>query len=253
MSGPPAPGRPASAPSGAPAGAAAPPMKRQYVNFAFFKVDESFRALPEAQRQAAKRSLDQAAETFRKDGILLCYAMTGFRSDVDFMLWRISYDADAIQNNTGALNRSALGPWLRMPSSFLAMTKRSVYIDKHSHPGQDGNRLNIYPGNNGKYLFIYPFLKTREWYLLSKEERQEMMDEHIRVGNQYPSVRLNTTYSFGLDDQDFVVAFESDLPEDFLDLVMALRETKASKYTLRDTPFRMGKQCSITEALDLLG
>ena len=83
---------------------------------------------------------------------------------------------------------------------------------------------------------MYPFLKTREWYLLPLERRQEMMDAHIKVGNEFPSVKLNTTYSFGLDDQEFVVAFETDVVSDFLDLVQQLRETEASRYTLRDTP-----------------
>ena len=105
----------------------------------------------------------------------------------------------------------------------------------------------------GKYIFVYPFVKSREWYLLSKEERQRIMDEHIRVGNLYPSVKLNTTYSFGLDDQDFVVAFEGDQPQDFLDLVMALRETEGSKYTVRDTPIYTCKLMSVRETVDLLG
>ena len=89
---------------------------------------------------------------------------------------------------------------------------------------------------NAKYLFVYPFVKTRAWYQLPLEERQRIMDDHINVGNKYPSVRLHTTYSFGLDDQEFVVAFETDAPHDFLDLVMELRETKGSLYTLCDTP-----------------
>jgi chlorite dismutase len=96
-------------------------------------------------------------------------------------------------------------------------------------------------------------VKTREWYLLSKEERQRIMDEHIRVGTAFPSVKLNTTYSFGLDDQDFVVAFESDEPADFLDLVMALRETEGSKYTVRDTPIYTCRLHELKVALDLLG
>jgi chlorite dismutase len=79
-------------------------------------------------------------------------------------------------------------------------------------------------------------VKTREWYQIPFDQRQSMMDDHIRVGNKYPSVRLHTTYSFGLDDQEFVVAFETDKPQDFLDLVQELREAKSSLYTLRDTP-----------------
>jgi chlorite dismutase len=115
------------------------------------------------------------------------------------------------------------------------MTKTSIYIDDHEHEGQEASRNRIVVGG-GKYLFVYPFVKTRAWYVLPQEERQQAMKQHIVFGHKYPSVKLNTTYSFGLDDQDFVVAFETNHPEDFLDLVQGLRETAASTYTERDTP-----------------
>ena len=78
------------------------------------------------------------------------------------------------------------------------------------------------------------------------------MDQHIRVGNKYPSVKLNTTYSFGLDDQDFVVAFETEEPKDFLDLVMELRETQSSKFTRRNTPIFTCVQMAMENVLDQL-
>jgi chlorite dismutase len=95
-------------------------------------------------------------------------------------------------------------------------------------------------------------VKTRDWYLLPQSDRQEVMDVHIRVGSKYPSVKLNTTYSFGLDDQEFVVAFETDEPKDFLDLVMDLRETQSSKFTQRDTPIFTCVQLPIDAILDQL-
>jgi chlorite dismutase len=150
------------------------------------------------------------------------------------------------------LNRTALGAYLTTPYSFVAMTKRSIYVDKHVHPGQEGRRAAIVPGEY-RYLFVYPFVKTRDWFLLPIERRQEMMDVHIKVGHQFPSVKLNTTYSFGLDDQEFVVAFESDKPGDFVDLVMALRETEGSRFTLRDTPIITCIRKPIHETLDDLG
>jgi chlorite dismutase len=234
--------------------AAAPgaPVKRQYVSFAFYKISEEFRKLSRSKREGAKKSFLKAVESFKKDGILLTYSTLGFRADVDLMLWRISYDLDSFQRMSSALNKSDMGPYLQTPASYLAQTKRSTYIDKHQHDGQDGNRTNIYPGRF-KYIFVYPFVKSREWYLLSKEERQRVMDEHIRVGTTFPSVKLNTTYSFGLDDQEFVVAFETDEPSDFLDLVMALRETEGSKYTIRDTPIYTCRLHELKDALDLLG
>ena len=107
------------------------------------------------------------------------------------------------------------------------MTKPSEYSDE--------SRLEVRPGH-GKYLFVYPFVKTRAWYSVSPDERWRIMQEHIKVGREFPSVDLNTSYSFGLDDQEFVVAFETDNPADFLDLVQRLRTTESSAYTLRDTP-----------------
>src|SRR5437660_6156855 len=130
------------------------------------------------------------------------------------------------------------------------MTRRSTYEfpEKSNQP----SRLVIRP-SNARYLFVYPFVKTRAWYLLPKAERQAMMDEHVRVGRRYPSIRLNTTYSYGLDDQEFVLAFEGDNPADFLDLVMELRESEASSYTLRDTPTLTCVQMSLWDMLDTLG
>src|SRR5205807_5687711 len=114
------------------------------------------------------------------------------------------------------------------------------------------SRLVIRP-SEARYLFVYPFVKTRAWYMLPKPERQTMMDEHVRVGRKYPSIRLNTTYSYGLDDQEFIVAFEGDNPAEFLDLVMELRESEASAYTLRDTPTFTCVQMSLWDLLDTLG
>jgi chlorite dismutase len=130
---------------------------------------------------------------------------------------------------------TGLGRYLTSPFSYTSMTKRSIYTDEHHHEGSENERLRVEPWG-AKYLFVYPFVKTRQWYLLPLPERQRIMNEHIVVGHQYPTVKLNTTYSFGLDDQDFVVAFETDFPADFLDLVQELRETESSIFTVRDVP-----------------
>jgi len=153
---------------------------------------------------------------------------------VDLMFWKISFELERLQDFSARINRLPIAGYLTTPFNYLAQSKRSTYVDKID-PGHDDSRTLIVPGKR-KYIFVYPFVKTREWYLLSKPTRQGIMDEHIAVGNKYPSVKLNTTYSFGIDDQEFVVAFETDVPGDFLDLVQELRETEGSKYTLRDTP-----------------
>jgi len=223
--------------SAAPAqhGGQGPTIQRQFVSFAFFKLDPAFRRLSAEEKTAAREELVGVMAQRPAGMLCLSYSTVGMKADTDFMLWRISQRVDDFQEQQAAMNRTRLGSYLTMPWCFLSMTKRSMYIDKVDPFHTAESRTHLIPGKR-KYLFVYPFVKTREWYLLPFEKRQQMMDTHIRVGNEFPSVKLNTTYSFGLDDQDFVVAFETEEPKDFLDLVMKLRETEASKYTQRDTP-----------------
>jgi chlorite dismutase len=167
------------------------------------------------------------------------------------MLWQATYDMNDLQGLSSRIRRSVIGPYLRETHAFLSMTKRSVYVGKHARGAPDP-RLVITLVDK-KYLFVYPFVKTRAWYALPLDERKRMMNEHIRIGITYPSVKLNTTYSFGLDDQEFVVAFESDSVNDFLDLVQELRETEASRYTLRDTPMFTCVAQPLPEILEAIG
>lgn len=210
------------------------PIKQQYVNFRFFRVLPEWQRLDEKIKEKGRKEFLEVAEEYSQKIILLSYSTLGIRAECDFMFWRISYELEDFHKMSGQVSKTGFGKYLQTVHSYLALTKRSVYIDKIS-PEHSESRTRILPGKS-KYLFVYPFVKTRDWYLLSHETRQSMMDEHIRIGTKYPTVKLNTTYSFGLDDQEFVVAFETDHPKDFLDLVMELRESQGSKYTLRDTP-----------------
>ncbi len=226
--------------------------RRQYVNFTFYKVDPAWRRLPAAEREQGKQEFARVAGNTAGRMALLPYALTGIRGDCDFMLWRIGYELDPLQEMSARLLGTGLGKYLTVPYSYLSMTKSSIYLVGHTHDGQGDSRGRIEPGKH-RYLFVYPFVKTREWYRLTESTRQGIMKEHIALGHKFPRVKLNTTYSFGLDDQEFVLAFESDYPEDFLDLVMALRETEASRYTLRDTPIFTCVQRPLDEVLNLLG
>jgi len=230
------------------------PMKRQFVSFSFFKAENAWRRLPDAERERAKVHFCRVASEWASSGkmAVLAYTTVGTRPDTDIMLWRICYQLEHLQEMSTALLNTELGKYMTTPYSYLAMTKRSTYIIEHQHEGQTDSRGQIRPGQF-KYLFVYPFVKTRDWYLMHAQSRQGIMNEHITIGTKYQSVKLNTTYSFGLDDQDFVVAFESDKPEDFLDLVMELRESDSSRYTVRDTPIFTCILKDVKGALDTIG
>jgi chlorite dismutase len=149
------------------------------------------------------------------------------------------------------LNQTQMAKYLEPTHSLLSMTKRSMYIASDGSD-QVEDRTHIVPGRTA-YLFVCPLQRTREWYSRPQDQRHEMLEENLRIGSKYRSVKLHTTYSFGLDDQEFVVVFETDKPADFLDLFQELRETKASCFTLRDTPMFTCRKRSLAECLDALG
>jgi chlorite dismutase len=224
---------------------------RQCVKYSFFKVDPAFRRLSNDKQTDLKLEFIGAIRSFNRRMLVRGYSLFGLRGDVDFMIWSVAETLDAFNQFHAAIFSTELGVYLTMPHSLLAMTRRSIY-DIGLSGEEEAERVIIQPGD-GKYLFVYPFVKTRAWYALSFEERQRMMSEHIRVGRKYPQFKLNTTYSYGLDDQEFVVAFEGNSNSDFLDLVMELRDTEASSYTLRDTPTFSCINMSLPEVMDSIG
>jgi chlorite dismutase len=229
------------------------PTVRQYIRYLFYKARPTWRQIAEADREAARTELLSAIEPFAERlPVLRAYSTLGTRADADFVLWTVSERLEDFQELQAAVLRSAMGAHLDTPYSYLAMTKRSQYVDRHEHAEGEGRRTRIRPTGR-QYLFVYPMVKKRPWYRLSLEERQRAMDEHIRVGHEFPRVKINTSYSFGLDDQEFVVAFETDYPADFLDLVEKLRGGEASAYTERETPIFTCVAGSIAEVVELLG
>ena len=212
------------------------PGRRQYVKFTFFKTDPAWRRLDPMERDRHRAEFAAVVNNWAEDNLVRCYSTVGTRGDADFMVWQVSYDLADVQRMASELMGTELGAWLGVPYSYLSMTKNSSYVEKYSGPAGDRfTRLSLAPGEH-KYLFVYPLTKKREWYGMPKEERQEAMNQHIAIGHTFSSVKLNTTYSFGLDDQEFVLAFETDEPGDFLDLVQELRPSYSSAFTETDVP-----------------
>jgi chlorite dismutase len=217
--------------------------ERHVVKYTFLQVDPAWRRLPDSERAAHKREFIAACEDFASERLLRAFSTVGTRGDTDLMLLSQATNLERIHEFHVVLAQSGLMKWCTQPYSFLAMTKPSEYSDE--------SRLEVRPAH-GKYLFVYPFVKTREWYALPADQRWTIMQEHIKVGREYPDIDLNTSYSFGLDDQEFVVAFEGDDPSRFLDLVQRLRTTEASRYTKRDTPTFTCIAASVERALGAL-
>ena len=219
-----------------------------FILYALFRALPGWLALPKDEKAKAIAEYLARVDDFKGRLTLRTYSTLGLRKDADFLLWIICRELDTVQSLVEGLRKTAMAPYLEQSWSFLAVTRESIYTGGHAEEA----RVTVEPGQS-KYLFVYPFVKSREWYLLPMEERRKLMNEHIRVGHQFPGIRINTAYSFGLDDQDFVVSFEGDDPKQFVTLVMRLRETKGSLYTVRDTPIFTCARRPLEEILWSLG
>jgi len=217
----------------------------QYVAYTFFRADPGWRRLPVEERVAGKDAFAEVVEDWagRMD-TLRAYSTTGVRGDCDFFLWKITERYADLGELGAAINGTPLAGYLETPYSYLATMKASEYT-KARKPRK------IVP-KESPYLVVYPFVKLRSWYSLAPDKRQRAMDEHMRIGHEFETIVNHTTYSFGIDDQEFMTAFECEEPADFMHLMLTLRETKASRYTERDTPIFVGTSVPIRVALDAL-
>jgi chlorite dismutase len=221
------------------------PVEGQYVAYTFYRVDPAWRRLPVEERAAGKDAFAETVEEWsaRMDS-LRAYSVSGVRPDCDFFLWKITSRYADLGELGADLNSTPLAGWLETPYSYLATTRASEYT-------QARKPRRVVP-RGSPYLVVYPFVKLRAWYALPEEERRSAMDEHMEVGRQFPTITNHTTYSFGIDDQEFMTAFECEEPADFMHLMLTLRESVASRYTERDTPIFVGQALDIRSCLDAL-
>jgi chlorite dismutase len=217
-----------------------------FLNFSFFKVDPKWRWLNEIGKEEAAKEFANLVEVANTKIKVRTYSTLGLREDSDLMLWMISDSLEKTQVMTSKVYSTVLGKYLTLSYVFLSTTRPSIYSSKVI-PGFMTNEQPL------KYCIVYPFVKSREWYLLPLEERKKMMDEHIAIGRKFPQVRLNTTYSFGIDDQDHMLAFETADLIAFQELIMQLRETQVSRHVIRDTPMIVCVYKGVEDIIKSLG
>ena len=202
--------------------------EQYYFNFSFFKIDTKWRWMADLAKEESAKEVENI---IINSGIRFrSYSTLGLRDDAEFLFWFAAESVEEIQDVISKLYRTVFGKYIMPSRVYLSCTRPSIYARK-------GRTLSFVAGEEPrKFVIVYPFTKTREWYLLPQAQRQKMMDQHIDVSEKYPQVILNTTYSFGISDQDFMLAFECDNLRDFQNLIMELRQTKVSAYVAVDTP-----------------
>jgi chlorite dismutase len=218
----------------------------EYDNFlkiTLFKLGQGYRQLDADEREKGKKEFVDLIGQHSANDEIRTYSTVGTRADAELMLVQDSASVDTFHELSKGINQSLMGSYLEQAHSYLSIRRKSRY--KH---GGGAPKLK----EDYKYMVIYPMTKTRPWYEKSMQERQEMMNDHFRVGKNYPMVKINTSYAFGLDDTEFVLSFEMDNPSDFTSLVMDLREVPAAQYTATEIPIFTTIKMPINEALDAM-
>jgi chlorite dismutase len=224
------------------------PVASQFVQYLFLSVDPQWRRLDASTRAAGRSEFAEVIADAAPDVTTHAYSTLGLKTGAQLMLWWKADDAITVQDTLGALLATGLGRYCEIAHLLWGLTRPSIYTKRRTVQEQaidETTRL--------RYLVVYPFSKTIEWYLMSRDARQGMMNEHMRIGHDFADVRQVLLYTTGLDDQEFIVAYETETLERHQDLVIALRSTEARRYTLRDTPIFTAVHRPISEALALLG
>ncbi len=223
------------------------PVNQQFVNFIFFRVNSEWRKLPREAKQLAKNEFREVYDSFRDELMLFSYSLVGFDSKSDLMFWRIGNSLDVIQEMTAKLYRTTLGNYLEPADNYLAVTKDMMFVADGST-----DRKHVLAGSK-RYHFVYPCAKSQGWADVPAERRDQMIEENFMVGKRFPNIKIHMTHAFGFSDEEYLISFETDEPKDFLALAEELRQTPASKFTMRGLPIYTCRQRTLTECLDSLG
>ena len=218
-----------------------------YVHVLALKLDGGWRRRPEPERTSDRASFLEAHRRAAGRVVTYTYSMIGTRTDSELLFWRLGKTLEDLEETAGDLLRSGLGRWSAVAHSMIGLVRPSSYVKERTPQEQA-----MFVGERSRYLIVYPFVKSTEWYLLPEEDRRRQMAEHIRIGRQYPQIQQLLAYSFGLDDQEFIVAYETDDLPAFQDLVRDLRATEGRRATVRDVPQLVGIHRPLDEILHLI-
>jgi chlorite dismutase len=242
--------------TGSPTSATAPSATREprapstFVQALALGLDPAWRRRDDSDRTTDAEAFRAALTAAADDGVGgATYSSIGIEPGIDLLLWRTAGSVDDLERSAARLLRSGLGRWLTVQHSFLGRIRQSQYVKRPTPQEQS----ILGGGEPARYLIVYPFTKSTEWYLTPAEERQRIMNGHMKVGHRYPTIRQALAYSFGLDSQDFLVAYETDDLDAFGELVYELRGTESRIATVSDTPILLGVHRPVEEILALLG
>ena len=202
-----------------------------YAMYPVFKASRAFRDLD--VDDAAQEVENLFKEWDGRVSVRGVYSTVGFRADSDLMLWLVGSSPEDLQDALVAFGRTQAGRELERTWSFVGIVKPAEFTADHAPAFVKGDPPK-------RFLNVYPFVRTPEWYLIPAEERAEMLREHGVMGREFPDVLANTTSAFGINDWEWILAFEADELDRLVDCIRRLRDAKARRFTKVEVPFVTG-------------
>jgi hydrogen peroxide-dependent heme synthase len=210
-----------------------------YAVYPVFAVDPDVELDPDDAAQEVENLFKEMSDVVSVRGV---YSTVGFRADADLMLWLVSPTVDAAQDAIVRFRRTALGRALELTWSFIGVVKPAEFTADHAPAFVKGDPPK-------KYISVYPYVRTVDWYLLPRDERAALLREHGVIGREFPDVLANTTSAFGINDWEWILAFEADELDRIVDCLRRLREAEARRYTKEEVPFVTGIRKDVRDAV----
>ncbi|GIN22418.1 MAG TPA: heme-dependent peroxidase [Bacillus bacterium] len=204
------------------------------INWAAWKLltaDERQAAIHEFKQYLAK--LDETQD--RKEGSHALYTIVGQKADFMLMILRPTMrELNELENE---FNKLMIADYTLPAYSYVSVVELSSYLagdsdeDPYENPYVRSRLYPILPKTD--YVCFYPMDKRREgndnWYMLSMEERKDLMYSHGMIGRQYAGkVKQLITGSVGFDDYEWGVTLFADDVLQFKKLVYEMRFDEVS-------------------------
>lgn len=175
-----------------------------------------------------------AATEEQKQGSTAIYSVVGQKADIVFMHLRPTLEElNELENK---FNKSRLAEFTVPTYSYVSVVELSNYVgssdvDPETDPYIQGRLKPILPKTN--HICFYPMNKKREgqdnWYMLSMEERKNMMRSHGMIGRSYAGrVKQIISGSVGFDDYEWGVTLFADDAITFKKLIYEMRFDEVS-------------------------
>jgi hydrogen peroxide-dependent heme synthase len=221
------------------------PAGLAYTAFAAYRAVDTAAALPQDRRTLiASQALRALAET-RGVALRGTYDTSGYRADADLLIWCAAPGPEALQEALAAFRQTDLGATLEPFWSGIGV---------HRDTDFPRNGPSAYFRGEGarRYLSLCRVSQSPDWYMLDTNTRRRLLTEYGRAVRDYPDVRTNSLNAFGLGDEEWLLAFESEQLVRIVDMLRHLRATESRRYLGHESTVITGVRRPLSEIVAAL-